>query len=266
MAAGAEPDSARLLAWYDRHRRALPWRALPGTSADPYAVWLSEVMLQQTTVAAVKGYFAAFLAQWPRVRDLAAAPVEDVMRRWAGLGYYSRARNLHACARLVAAAGGFPDTEAGLRALPGIGAYTAAAIAAIAFDRAAVVVDGNVERVIVRLHAIATPIKASRPAIRAHAAARTPSARPGDYAQAMMDLGATICTPRRPACALCPLAGGCEARAAGTQDVLPTRAAKAERPERRGSVFYARRGGEVLVRTRPDTGLLGGMRDRKSVV
>ncbi len=258
-AAAAEGDAARLLAWYDRHRRTLPWRAEPGMRADPYAVWLSEVMLQQTTVAAVKSYFATFLALWPRVQDLAAAPVEDVMRRWAGLGYYSRARNLHACARLVAERGGFPDTEDGLRALPGIGAYTAAAVAAIAFERPAVVVDGNVERVIVRLHAIAAPIKDCRPEIRVHAAARTPQARPGDYAQAMMDLGATICTPRRPACALCPLSAGCLARASGRQDELPVKAIKVERPERLGSVFYVRRGAEVLVRTRPDKGLLGGM-------
>ena len=258
--AQAEGDAARLLAWYDRHRRDLPWRAEPGAVADPYAVWLSEVMLQQTTVAAVKSYFATFLALWPRVEDLAAAPVEDVMRRWAGLGYYSRARNLHACARLVTAAGGrFPDTEPGLRALPGVGAYTAAAVAAIAFGHPAVVVDGNVERVIVRLHAIAAPIRDCRPIIRAQAAARTPAARPGDYAQAMMDLGATICTPRRPACALCPLSSGCLARAGGWQDELPAKAVKAERPERLGSVFYVRRGAEVLVRTRPDTGLLGGM-------
>ena len=255
----AEGDTARLLAWYDRHRRTLPWRAEPGERADPYAVWLSEVMLQQTTVAAVKSYFATFLALWPRVEDLAAAPVEDVMRRWAGLGYYSRARNLHACARLVAERGGFPDIEAELRALPGIGAYTAAAVAAIAFDRPAVVVDGNVERVIVRLHAIAAPIKDCRPAIRVHAAARTLPARPGDYAQAMMDLGATICTPRRPACALCPLSAGCMARVSGRQDELPVRAIKAERAERLGSVFYVRRGADVLVRTRPDKGLLGGM-------
>ena len=264
MATAAEPrepddDAKRLLVWYDRHHRALPWRVQPGRPADPYAVWLSEVMLQQTTVAAVKAYFSTFLALWPTVDALAAAPVEDVMRRWAGLGYYSRARNLHACARLVAAAGGFPDTEPGLRALPGIGAYTAAAVAAIAFDRPAVVVDGNVERVIVRLHALDLPIKACRPTIRLHAATRTPARRSGDYAQAMMDLGATICTPRRPACALCPLSSDCLARRIGRQDELPRKAIKAERPERRGSVFYVRRDGEVLVRTRPDKGLLGGM-------
>ena len=256
-----EATAERLLAWYDRHRRALPWRALPGRAAEPYAVWLSEVMLQQTTVAAVKSYFETFLALWPSVGDLAAAPVEDVMRRWAGLGYYSRARNLHACAKLLAASGGrFPDTEAGLRALPGIGAYTAAAIAAIAFDRRAVVVDGNVERVIARLDAIAVPIRQARAAIQAGADRRTPPTRCGDYAQAMMDLGATICTPRRPACVLCPLAGDCAARRSGQREVLPVRGPKAERPVRHGSVFYIRReGGDVLVRTRPDKGLLGGM-------
>ena len=254
------PRTDRLLAWYDRHRRVLPWRALPGAPPDPYAIWLSEVMLQQTTVAAVKAYFTTFLALWPRVTDLAAAPIEDVMRRWAGLGYYSRARNLHACARLVAERGGrFPDTEVGLRALPGIGAYTAAAIAAIAFDRRAVVVDGNVERVIVRLNAIETPIRDSKHAVKLQAGLQTPPSRCGDYAQAMMDLGATICTPRRPACVLCPLQEDCAARQAGVQDLLPARAVKPERPLRLGSVFYVRRGTEVLVRTRPDKGLLGGM-------
>ena len=248
-----------LLAWYDRHRRVLPWRALPGRRADPYAVWLSEVMLQQTTVAAVKAYFTTFLAVWPRVEDLAAASAEDVMRRWAGLGYYSRARNLHACAKLVAARDAFPDTEDGLRALPGIGAYTAAAIAAIAFDRRATVVDGNVERVIVRLHGIEVPIRDAKPDIRRYAEARTPAIRCGDYAQAMMDLGATICTPRKPACVLCPLSADCAARETGRQDMIPMKAVKPERPMRQGSVFYVRRGADVLVRTRPDKGLLGGM-------
>ena len=252
-------DAARLLAWYDRHRRVLPWRAPAGADADPYAVWLSEVMLQQTTVAAVKSYFLAFLARWPTIADLAAAPTEDVMRAWAGLGYYSRARNLHACAKRVAARGAFPDTEEDLRELPGIGPYTAAAIAAIAFERRAVVVDGNVERVVVRLHALERPIRKAKAEIRSLADARTPAARCGDYAQAMMDLGATICTPRRPACVLCPLADGCMARRAGRQSTLPAKAAKPERPLRLGSVFYVRRAGEVLVRTRPDKGLLGGM-------
>ncbi len=254
--------ATRLLAWYDRHRRVLPWRALPGEPADPYAVWLSEIMLQQTTVAAVKAYYVAFLAQWPRVQDLAEAPVEAVMQRWAGLGYYSRARNLHACARAVVAEhdGSFPRTEAGLRALPGIGAYTAAAVAAIAFGERAVVVDGNVDRVIARYHGVETPLPAAKPEIRRFAEAQTPDTRPGDYAQAMMDLGATICAPRRPACVLCPLSQDCAARISGRQGVLPRKAVKAERPVRRGSVFHVRRAsGEVLVRTRPPSGLFGGM-------
>jgi A/G-specific adenine glycosylase len=248
-----------LLAWYDGHRRDLPWRAPPGVVADPYAVWLSEIMLQQTTVATVKGYYADFLRRWPTLGQLAAAPVEDVMRRWAGLGYYSRARNLHACAQLLAERGGFPNTEAGLLALPGIGPYTAAAVAAIAFGRRAVVVDGNVERVIARLHALATPVRDSRALIRRWADARTPDKRPGDYAQAMMDLGATICTPRRPACVLCPLRAECIACRTGRQEELPVKAVKAVRAERQGSVFYVRRAGDVLVRTRPAKGLLGGM-------
>ena len=251
-----------LLAWYDRHARVLPWRARPGQTPDPYAVWLSEIMLQQTTVATVKGYYEAFLARWPRVEDLAAAPVEDVMKAWAGLGYYSRARNLHACAISVARdhGGRFPDTEEGLRALPGIGPYTAAAIAAIAFGRRAVVVDGNVERVVTRLEAIDTPLPAAKPAIRAATDALTPAARAGDFAQALMDLGATICTPKRPACALCPIMTTCAARASGTQELYPVKAPKAERPQRTGAAFYARRAdGMVLVRTRPPKGLLGGM-------
>ena len=260
IATAAETDAERLLAWYDGHRRALPWRAAPGQQADPYAVWLSEVMLQQTTVAVVKGHFAAFLLRWPRVTDLAAAPIGDVMARWAGLGYYSRARNLHACARQVAATGGvFPDTEEGLLALPGIGPYTAAAIAAIAFQRRAVVVDGNVERVITRLHAIETPIRDSKALIRTFATARTPERRCGDYAQAMMDLGATICTPRRPACVICPIGGNCDARRTGRQAALPLRTAKPQTPVRFGSVFFVRRGLEVLVRTRDTRGLFGGM-------
>ena len=251
-----------LLAWYDRHRRRLPWRALPGETPDPYAVWLSEIMLQQTTVATVRSYFVAFLARWPDVTALAAAPVDDVMRLWAGLGYYSRARNLHACAQHVAGplGGRFPDTEAGLRALPGIGPYTSAAIAAIAFDRRAVVVDGNVERVVSRLHAVTDPLPAAKGRIRDLADALTPARRPGDFAQAMMDLGATICTPRRPTCALCPFFAGCVARREGVAADLPVKAAKAERPNRRGAAFVLRRAdGAVLVRTRPPRGLLGGM-------
>jgi len=251
-----------LLAWYDRHRRTLPWRALPGASADPYAVWLSEIMLQQTTIAAVKPYFLAFLERWPTVADLAAAATEDVMKQWAGLGYYSRARNLHACAKIVAAehGGHFPDREEALLRLPGVGPYTAAAIAAIAFDRRAVVVDGNVERVISRLFAIEEPLPAGKPLIKAKADFLTPGARPGDYAQAMMDLGATICTPRHPACVLCPLQSACEASASGNAETFPRKTPKAERPVRSGVVFFLRRSdGAVLVRSRPPKGLLGGM-------
>ena len=256
------PDPQKLLDWYDRHRRVLPWRAPAGVTPDPYAVWLSEVMLQQTTVPAVKPYYEGFLGRWPRVEDLAQAPTEDVMRAWAGLGYYSRARNLHACAKVVASAHGgrFPSDEAGLRALPGIGPYTAAAIASIAFGQRAVVVDGNVERVITRLHVIDTPLPAAKPLIREAADALTPQLRPGDFAQAMMDLGATICSPRRPACALCPFRGACKAARAGDQERYPLKAPKTERPARAGAAFYARRAdGMVLVRTRPPKGLLGGM-------
>lgn len=252
----------KLLAWYDAHARRLPWRARPGERAEPYAVWLSEIMLQQTTVAAVKPYYAKFLARWPTVADLAAAPADEVMKAWAGLGYYSRARNLHAAAQAVARehGGRFPETEAGLRALPGVGPYTAAAIAAIAFGRRAVVVDGNVERVVARLYCIETPLPAARRDIRAAADAITPAGRAGDFAQAMMDLGATICTPRKPACALCPLSADCRARAAGAQERLPAKARKPERPKRAGAVFFARRGdGAILTRTRPARGLLGGM-------
>ncbi len=257
----------RLLAWYDRHARKLPWRVGPkerarGVRPDPYRVWLSEIMLQQTTVAAVKSYFEDFTRRWPTVADLAAAPREGVMKAWAGLGYYARARNLHACAQAVVAAlgGRFPETAAALRALPGIGDYTAAAIAAIAFDEPAAVVDGNVERVIARLFAIDTPLPAAKKAIRAAQAQLTPDHRPGDYAQAMMDLGAAICTPKRPACSLCPLGDDCAARAAGRQEVYPVKAPKVERPVRRGAAFVAvRSDGAVLLRTRADGGLLGGM-------
>lgn len=254
--------AGRLLPWYDRHARVLPWRVPPGSGlrADPYRVWLSEVMLQQTTVAAVAGYFNRFTARWPSVAALAAAPEAEVMAAWAGLGYYARARNLIACARAVAAAGAFPDTEEGLRALPGIGRYTAAAIAAIAFGRPTVVVDGNVERVMARLHAVETPLPAAKGALTALAARHTPAARPGDYAQAVMDLGATICTPRRPACGICPLRGACAAEAAGIAEALPRKAPKAARPLRRGIAYVARDAdGALLLERRPDAGLLGGM-------
>jgi A/G-specific adenine glycosylase len=261
------PSAADLLAWYDRHHRRLPWRVDPkarakGAENDPYRVWLSEIMLQQTTVAAVKAYFEAFTARWPTVADLAAADEEDVMKAWAGLGYYSRARNLKACAETVARdlGGRFPETEDGLLALPGVGPYTAAAIAAIAFDRPATVVDGNVERVVARLFRIAEPMPGGKPEIRARAATLTPTIRPGDFAQAMMDLGATICTPKKPACALCPWSAQCEARAAGDAEIFPLRAPKAERPTRRGVAFVAvRADGAVLLRRRPPKGLLGGM-------
>ncbi|RVU19464.1 A/G-specific adenine glycosylase [Methylobacterium oryzihabitans] len=257
----SKPEAADLLDWYDRHRRVLPWRALPGVAPDPYRVWLSEVMLQQTTVAAVKPYFEKFLARFPTVADLAAAPEEAVMSAWAGLGYYSRARNLHACARAVAAAGGFPDTVEGLRRLPGIGAYTAGAIAAIAFDRPAAAVDGNVERVVSRLFAIETPIPAARPEIRRLAETLVPRERPGDFAQAVMDLGATLCTPKRPACALCPWMRPCRARAEGLQETFPRKVKKVPGQLRRGAAFVAVRAGDgaVLLRTRPPEGLLGSM-------
>ncbi len=258
----ARNEARELLAWYDRHRRALPWRALPGVVADPYAVWLSEIMLQQTGVEAVKGYFERFLSRWPDVGALAAAPIDEVMKAWAGLGYYSRARNLHACAREVSAAhaGRFPQEEAALRALPGIGAYTAAAIAAIAFGRRAVVIDGNVERVVARLRAIEEPLPAAKVAIRTAAEALTPERRAGDFAQAMMDLGSMVCRPKRPACALCPLRPGCAAHQGGMEETLPRRAPKAERPRREGAAFFIQRAdGHVLVRTRPPKGLLGGM-------
>lgn len=258
---------ALLLSWYDRHHRVMPWRIAPadraeGTRPDPYRVWLSEVMLQQTTVATVRDYFRRFTARWPEVGDLAAAADAEVMAEWAGLGYYARARNLLKCARAVVVdhGGRFPADEPGLRALPGIGPYTAAAVAAIAFDRPATVVDGNVERVITRLRRIETPLPAARPQIAAAAAQLTPALRPGDYAQAMMDLGATICTPRNPACGLCPWSGACAARAAGDADSFPRKAPRAEKPLRRGPIWIARRpDGAVLLEQRPPRGLLGGM-------
>ncbi len=254
--------AADLLRWYDRHRRDLPWRAKPGETADPYRVWLSEIMLQQTTIAAVKPYFATFLALFPNVRALAAAPSEAVMSAWAGLGYYSRARNLHACAIAVVESrdGRFPEEEAELLRLPGVGAYTAAAVAAIAFGRPAAAVDGNVERVVSRLDRIETPLPAGRAEIRARTAGLVPPDRPGDFAQALMDLGATICTPRRPACALCPWMTPCRARAAGVQEQYPRKLPKREGILRRGAAFVVLRpDGAVLLRTRAPKGLLGGM-------
>ncbi len=251
-----------LLAWYDRHRRDLPWRAKPGEPADPYRVWLSEIMLQQTTVATVGSYFRGFLERWPTVDALAAADLDEVLHAWQGLGYYARARNLHKCAKAVAALPGsrFPDTEEALRALPGIGVYTAAAVVAIAFDRRATVVDGNVERVVARLGAVEAPLPKVKPELRALAADLTPDRRPGDFAQAMMDLGATVCTPRSPHCDRCPLSDICAARAAGIAESLPRRAPKKAKPVRRGVAFWAVRGdGAVLLRRRAEEGLLGGM-------
>ncbi|MET0180274.1 MAG: A/G-specific adenine glycosylase [Novosphingobium sp.] len=253
--------SRRLLAWYDANARARPWRAPPGSPPpDPYRVWLSEVMLQQTTTAAAAPYFARFTARWPSVAELAAASEEEVMAAWAGLGYYSRARNLHACARIVAAAGGFPRAEAELRRLPGIGAYTAAAIAAIAFARRAVVVDANVERVVARLFAIGEPLPAARAAIRAAAARLTPEKRAGDYAQAMMDLGAGVCVARAPRCRLCPVRDACAGFAGGDPARFPVRAAARAKPQRRGRAFWIERDGAVWLVRRPRAGMLGGMR------
>lgn len=258
------PSAADLLAWYDRHRRVLPWRAAPGEARDPYRIWLSEVMLQQTTVAAVGPRYARFLQRFPTVEALAAADWAEVAEEWAGLGYYARARNLHACAKAVAASGGFPCNTEGLAALPGIGPYTAAAVGAIAFDAPVVPVDGNVERVMARIHAVEAPLPGSKPLLAAHAAScmEDPAARarPGDFAQALFDLGATVCTPRNPACALCPWREGCAARQAGIQADLPRKSPKPARPLRHGVHFLLRdQAGRVLLRRRPEKGLLGGM-------
>jgi A/G-specific adenine glycosylase len=271
-----EDRPARLLAWYDGNRRRLPWRALPGEAVDPYLVWLSEIMLQQTTVKAVGPYFEKFLARWPSVDAMARASLDDVLRMWAGLGYYSRARNLHACAVAVRRdhGGRFPDTEEGLHALPGIGPYTAAAIAAIAFGRRTMPVDGNIERVVSRLFAIDEPLPKAKPRIQTLAAtllgeepagrdgnsrAGDVKTRAGDSAQALMDLGATICTPKKPACALCPLSDDCAARLRGDQETFPRKMPKKAGELRRGAAFVVTRGDELLVRTRPEKGLLGGM-------
>jgi len=256
-----------LLEWYDRHARVMPWRVGPaarkaGECPDPYRVWLSEIMLQQTTVAAVRDYFHRFTARWPTVTDLAAAPDADVMGEWAGLGYYARARNLLKCARAVVQdhGGQFPDTYDALLTLPGVGPYTAAAISAIAFDRPATVVDGNVERVMARLHDIHTPLPAAKPELTERAAALTPDTRPGDYAQAVMDLGATICTPRNPACGICPWRDPCMARREGTAADLPKKTPKKPKPIRQGIAYIVRRvDGAYLLERRPDKGLLGGM-------
>lgn len=254
--------AAALLRWYDGARRVLPWRALPGEVADPYRVWLSEIMLQQTTVAVVGDYFRRFVARWPTVEALAAAPLAAVLQEWAGLGYYARARNLHACAYEVANRynGQFPDNFEQLKELPGIGAYTAGAIAAIAFNRREVAVDGNVERVLIRYYNMAAPLPDAKTEVRSRAQAMVPEDRPGDFAQALMDLGATICTPRSPRCPQCPWGSACAARAAGTAADLPRRRPRPARPTRHGFVYWLeRQDGAVLVRQRPARGLLGGM-------
>ncbi len=252
----------QLLDWYTANQRRLPWRHGPGERPDPYRVWLSEVMLQQTTVKAVIPYYLKFLALWPDVQALAAARLDDVLAAWAGLGYYSRARKLHACAQAVAAehGGRFPAVEQELIKLPGIGPYTAAAVAAIAFERPVTPVDGNVERVVARLFAVRERLPAAKPTLRALAQSLTPATRVGDFAQAMMDLGATICTPRRPSCLMCPLQAQCSSRELGLEAELPARSPKAERPHRFGIAFLAlREDGMVLLRRRLEHGLLGGM-------
>src|SRR6266404_4065557 len=252
---------ALLLDWYDRHRRRLPWRPPAGERVDPYRVWLSEIMLQQTGVKTVGPYFEKFLARWPDVDALGRASLDDVLRMWAGLGYYSRARNLHACALAVLRdhGGVFPDTEEGLRSLPGIGPYTAAAIGAIAFGRRTMPVDGNIERVVSRLFAVEEPLPQAKPLIQRLATTLLGAARAGDSAQALMDLGSSICTPKKPACALCPLNEDCVSRARGDQETFPRKAPKKTGALRRGAAFVVTRGDRLLVRTRPEKGLLGGM-------
>ncbi|RYY23581.1 MAG: A/G-specific adenine glycosylase [Sphingomonadales bacterium] len=253
--------AADLLSWYDVHARALPWRAAPGANApDPYRVWLSEIMLQQTQVASAKPYFEKFTERWPSFAALAAAEDADLMAAWAGLGYYARARNLLACAREVAALGELPGTEAALLKLPGIGGYTAAAIAAIAFGQRAVVVDANVERVVSRLFAVTESLPGAKKRIHALTDSITPDARAGDFAQAMMDLGSTICTARSPRCLLCPLRADCQGFASGAPERFPIKAAKTPKPQRYGTMFWLTRGDTVLLVRRPDKGLLGGMR------
>jgi A/G-specific adenine glycosylase len=260
--AKAEKVQAAMLAWYDRERRVLPWRAPPGVAPDPYRIWLSEIMLQQTTVKAVLPRYASFLRRWPSVFALAQAELGEVLAEWAGLGYYARARNLHACAgEVVGRFGGtFPSTEAELRTLPGIGGYTAAAIAAIAFGTRAAPVDGNIERVLARLFAVTEPLPAAKAEIKELATSLTPEARAGDFAQSLMDLGASICSPQRPACGVCPVRPECAGYALGLAEVLPYRQAKPARPIRRGIAFVVlREDGMVLLRERPPKGLLGGM-------
>ncbi len=257
----AQP-AARLLAWYDANRRVLPWRAREGETPDPYRVWLSEIMLQQTTVAAVGSYYQKFLTRWPNVEALAGASLDEVRAAWAGLGYYSRARNLHHAAQIVAAehGGRFPSDASGLRKLPGVGPYTAGAIAAIAFDAPEAAVDANAERVISRYFAIEEPLPKSKPELRRATQTLVPSGRPGDFAQALMDLGALVCTPKRPSCLVCPWMTDCRGRAAGIAETLPRKSAQRERPMRRGAAFVARNGdGAILLEKRSEKGLLGGM-------
>lgn len=260
---GSKPKiTADLLRWYDSHARELPWRAKPGVIADPYRVWLSEIMLQQTTVESVKPYFAKFLARWPDVTTLAAAEESAVLTEWAGLGYYARARNLIAAARKLAGehGGRFPDTEEGLRGLPGVGAYTAAAIAAIAFNRRAIVIDGNIERVVTRLFSITTPLPGAKSDIRAALDPLVPEGRSGDFAQALMDLGATLCTPRAPDCLICPIRGGCSAAKAGNPTDFPVKAKKKAKPVKHGVAWLAfDAAGRLLLRTRAPKGLLANM-------
>jgi A/G-specific adenine glycosylase len=256
------PEPKALLVWYDRHRRDLPWRAKPGEVVEPYRVWLSEIMLQQTRVETVIRYYENFLAKFPTVEKLAKAPLEEVLKRWAGLGYYARARNLHACARAVVKehGGKFPDTEDGLRELPGIGSYTAAAIATIAFGRKAAPMDGNIERVVARLFKVEAPLPAVKPELQNLAASLVPANRAGDFAQAMMDLGSMICTPKNPSCMLCPWNDVCAAHLSGEPEIYPKRTPKAEGKLRRGAAFVVlREDGAVLLRRRPRRGLLGGM-------
>ncbi|WP_298259655.1 A/G-specific adenine glycosylase [uncultured Litoreibacter sp.] len=262
-----QASSDDLLAWYDRHARQMPWRVSPqdraaGVRPDPYRIWLSEVMLQQTTVAAVKDYFLKFTSLWPTVKALAAAEDADVMAAWAGLGYYARARNLLKCARTVSDDfhGQFPQDRSGLEALPGIGPYTSAAISSIAYDLPETVLDGNVERVMARLHAVETPLPTSKPLLMEHAKALTPQKRAGDYAQAVMDLGATICTPKKPACGICPWVSACVGRETGIAPELPRKLPKKPKPTRRGTAYVLRNSaGDWLLETRPESGLLGGM-------